>query len=143
MADWLPKPVFIWREWRTAARQGLPTLILSISGSLSNERVKESGIALLQGLPCAQPAPFPEGSGTLLELLQNLVAWPLPDMGVPPGQTLGSETACGRAERRVWGLASPTASRGAVPMHLTHHSFQIHLAYSLSGPSQIAAFCFC
>lgn len=65
MADWLPKPVFIWREWRTAARQGLPTLILSISGSLSNERVKESGIALLQGLPCAQPAPFPEGSGTL------------------------------------------------------------------------------
>lgn len=55
-----PKPVFIRREWRTAARQRLPTLILSISGSLSNERVKESGDCVYcKGLPCAHPGSLP------------------------------------------------------------------------------------
>lgn len=55
-----PKPVFIRREWRTAARQRLPTLILSISGSLSNERVNESGDCVYcKGLPCAHPGSIP------------------------------------------------------------------------------------
>lgn len=55
-----PKPVFIRREWRTAARQMLPTLIRSISESLSNERVNESeDCVYCKGLPCAHPGSLP------------------------------------------------------------------------------------
>lgn len=94
-----PKPVFIRREWRTAARQRLPTLILSISGSLSNDRVNESGDCVYcKGLPCAHPGSLPwRVRKTLLAaaLRRCSKTWwhgHCQMWGVPSRTDLGSET---------------------------------------------------
>lgn len=154
-----PKPVFIRREWRTAARQRLPTLILSISGSLSDERVNENGDCVYcKGLPCAHPGSLPwRIRKTLLTAALRTCCktwwhghcqmWGIPSRtgSLWEGREKGLGFDISHWQCLV--LCVPTATCGSIegllPHTLTQHIFQIHFTYSLSGPFQIAAFCFC
>lgn len=113
-----PNPAFSRREWRTAARQWLLTLILSISESLPNERVNERGDCLYckrMPLPSCRSLMGWEAlaDSSPQELLQNSMAWPVMGMWGEASSLLPSKTnndTCPGSLCRLWSPGPPARS---------------------------------